>query len=229
MNCKQTMKFTFSNKSFLILLVAVVFFFMSSSVSFAPTKNMMSDSELSDIQGQALFNITQYDSTYGTGSNNVIRIDLGIDLELLAHMDSMKLGYYNNGTNTGWDEDITNFFWGSVDRTVPLKWNGIFLELGFDNIGSNTTRTLNYIDLGTTNATGQITGTMNTINGLMADPGAPNSGILHRQTVGAAKTITFSNEPMSFVFATKYSYTNGVNSENNLNGIFIKIPNYKPL
>ena len=54
-NCKQTKaKFFFLNKIFLVLLTAMVFFFISSSVSFAPTR-VMSDSELSNVDGQTLF------------------------------------------------------------------------------------------------------------------------------------------------------------------------------
>jgi len=64
---KQTIvRLLFSEKIFLALLAGGVFVLLFSSVSFAPTK--MTDSDLNDVQGQALFSITQYtNSTMSSG------------------------------------------------------------------------------------------------------------------------------------------------------------------
>ena len=205
-NCKQTI---------------VMFFFISSSVSFAPTR-LMSDSELSNVEGQALFQISNLGNT-GTGSANVIKIDLGIDLNMFAHMDSFRMGHYDNGSETGWDVDTTNYYWGSSDLTsTPLVFHGMFLELGFDNI-TTATRTLNYLDIGTSSASGTILGSLNTLNGMVATSGTgQNGGVLLRQTASATRTVSFNNWMLSFVFATKYNY----HSSTGLHGIFVKIPNY---
>jgi hypothetical protein len=205
-----------------------MFFFMSSSVSFAPTK-LMSDPELSDTDAQAFFNITQFSAN---GSTNVVHIDLGVQLQLNAHIDSLKMGYYSNQEgNTGWDYDFTNFTWGSTDySTDSLKWNGVFLEFGFDNIATDSTRKLNYIDFGTLSASGPITATLNKVNVMVLNNGATgqNNGIAYRQTAAGTRTIRFNNTVMSFLFASKYNYTSlgTVNTINNLNGIFQKIPSY---
>jgi hypothetical protein len=228
-NRKQIIvKLLFSDKTILTLLICAVLFFIFSSNSYAPTK--MSDSDLSDVSGQiSLFQITQYTSNsafgYDTGSSNVIRLSLNMDMELMAHIGNFKLGYYG-----GWDQDTTNYFWGSVNHTTStLLWKGVFLDLGFENISSNTARALNYIELGTMGATGQVTGTINTINGLVSDHGTgQNQGVLIRATATGTRTIHFNSEVMSFVFATHYRYTDnhGGGVQDGLSGIFIKIPNY---
>ena len=232
-NCKQTIvKLLFSDKTLLTLLTCAVLFFIFSSNSFAPTK-VMSDSDLSDVSGQALFQITQYTNStmapwVGTDSSNVVRLSLNIDMEIMAHIQSFKMGYYNSGGN-GWDQDVTNYFWGSVNHTTStLLLHGLFADFGFDNISNNATRTLNYIEVGSMDTTGQITGTLNTLNGLVSDDGTgQNNGVLVRTTASGTRTVHFSHEVLSFIFATKYRYTdaNGDGTAN-LSGIWTKIPNY---
>lgn len=228
---KQTIvRLLFSEKIFLALLAGGVFVLLFSSVSFAPTK--MTDSDLNDVQGQALFSITQYTNStmssggwVGTGSSNVVRISLGIDMEMNAHIRSFKLGYYDGG----WDQDTTNYFWGGLDHTTsPLKWQGLFVDFGFDNISNNATRTLNYIEIGTMSASGMVRGTINTINGMALSAGTgQNAGVMLRQTASGTRTIHFNNEIMSFVFAARYRYTDEDGEGTpNLSGIFIKIPSY---
>jgi hypothetical protein len=223
-------KLLFPDKFLLVLLAVGIFTLVFSSVSFAPTK--MSDSDLADVEGQALFSITQYTNStmssggwVGTDSSNVVRISLGIDMEMNAHIRSFKLGYYDGG----WDQDTTNYFWGSTDHvTSPLTWTGVFLDFGFDNISDNATRTLNYIEIGTMSASGKITGTINTINGFALSGGTgQNAGVMLRQTASGTRTVHFDNDIMSFVFAAKYRYTDQTGDGTpNLSGIFIKIPSY---
>ncbi|MCX5848818.1 MAG: hypothetical protein NTW65_05170 [Deltaproteobacteria bacterium] len=244
-NCKQTRaKFFFPHKIILVLLaVAAVFLVLPASVS-APTKlpaKVLSDQELSEVSAQSFFTLTELDGTAGCpgtscrgGSPNVIRLDLGVNLVMNAHVESFKMGYYDNGAtgigmdSDGWDMDVVNYFWGGNDYTsgipaTPLAWNGVFLEFGFDNITSNTNRVLNYIELGTAHATGQITGSILTMNGMFASAGTgQNGGVLLRQTAAGVRTIDFSDEILTFVFASKYSY----HSSTGLRGIFNKIPNY---
>lgn len=190
----------------------------------------MTDSELSSVDGQTLFNITEYSGigTYGTGSSNVIHIDLGIDLEIMGWTNSSKFGYWTNGGGaTGWDLDTTTYYYGSNDKvTSPLIWKGVYLEFGFDNISNASTRTLNYIEFGTRHATGRVSGVIGTITGLMSNTGTgQNQGVMMRQTGSASQVTHFSNETLGFVFASKYRYdTFGYNKD--LRGIFQKLPNH---
>jgi hypothetical protein len=222
-NYKQArIKLILRLKNLLILLTVLVFFFVSSSVCFAPTK-LMSDDELSDTTGQALFAITQMNSL--NGSANIIHIDLGLTLTMNALFNSMKMGYYNNsGGNTGWDLDLTSLYLGSTNlSTSPMVMNGVFLEFGFDNISSNA-RTLNYIEVGSMSNSGTLSGAINTINGLIASGGTgQNGGVMLRQTAAGSKTLTFNNQILGYLFAAKYVYNSST-----VNGIFQHIPTYSP-
>jgi len=212
-------KLLFPDKKFLAFLAAAAFFIMSSPVCFAPTKEVMSDLELSNVEGQALINVVE--SSNVNGSTDVIRVNMGIDWTLQAYVGSVKLGYYNNGKTTDWDENITNLFLGSVDRSSSLILSGLYLEVGFDNLSNDATRKLNYIELGTNSATGSVTGTMNTVSALMAaGNGGSNNGVVTRLADGSTKTITFNDETLSLLFTSKYNYS----TSSNLSGIFIKMP-----
>jgi hypothetical protein len=247
MNSKPTrIKLLLLSRGLFVLLTALILLFVSSSTSFAPTKiiddskfdktksinfvekKIMSDDELSATNAQAFFSIAQTSNQYG--SQNVITVNLGVRVDVLAHIDSFKIGYWDNGGN-GWDYDITNFYFGGSNQytsasAVPLVLKGLFLQVGFDNISSSTDRRLNYIDFGTMSASGSITGSLNQLNAMLTTASTgQNNGVMIRQTLGARQTITFTNDRMSFLFASKYNYTdeNG-HTTTNLRGFFQKIP-----
>lgn len=230
-------KLFYPGKIFVALFAGASIILLLASEGFAPTKpTKMSDTDLSDIKGQAsFFKITQFTNSTltpwsGTGSSNIIRLELGLVNKMNAHMRSFKMGYWNNGV-TGWDQDTTNYFWGGFDHSSsPMTWNGIYIDIGFDNFGDNATRTMNYIEIGTMNAQGRITGSLNTINSMVSTNGTgQNDGVLLRQTGSGFRTCHFNSEIMAFVFSTKYIYrANGGNNNTtgNLQGIFIKIPSF---
>ena len=241
MNLKQTRVRPLFFKIFCALFAVTLFVAFSSSTGYAPTR--MSDSELSEIEGQAFFKIEHFPASsefwdvvdpsgapvgrkYNTGSQNVIRISMGIDVEAHAFIESQKMGYYNGG----WDQDHTNFWVGDRSSTGdggPLRLNGLYIDLGYDNIGNAANRTLNYVEIGSMRVTGNVTQTINSINGLIADGTGANNGVMLRQTASGTRVVNFNNEIMSFVFASKYNYESNVGSKNTVvSGIFLKIPSY---
>ncbi|NMC96979.1 MAG: hypothetical protein GYA70_05875, partial [Deltaproteobacteria bacterium] len=220
MNLKQTRVRPLFFKIFCALFAGTLFVAFSSSTGYAPTQ--MSDSELSEIEGQAFFKIEHFPASsefwdvvdpsgapvgrkYNTGSQNVIRISMGIDVEAHAFIESQKMGYYNGG----WDQDHTNFWVGDRSSTGdggPLRLNGLYIDLGYDNIGNAANRTLNYVEIGSMRVTGNVTQTINSINGLIAAGTGANNGVMLRQTASGTRVVNFNNEIMSFVFAAKYQY-----------------------
>ena len=241
MNLKQTRVRPLFFKIFCALFAVTLFVAFSSSTGYAPTQ--MSDSELSEIEGQAFFKIEHFPASsefwdvvdpsgapvgrkYNTGSQNVIRISMGIDVEAHAFIESQKMGYYNGG----WDQDHTNFWVGDRSSTgdgAPLRLNGLYIDLGYDNIGNAANRTLNYVEMGSMHVTGNVTQTINSINGLIAAGTGANNGVMLRQTASGTRVVNFNNEIMSFVFASKYNYESNVGSKNTVvSGIFLKIPSY---
>lgn len=235
-NCKQTIAKLFSWYGTLVVLLTSAIVLFSFSTSFAPTK--MSDAELSDVEAQSLLSIINYTNSaavdfrgdsYWTGSQDVIRIKLGLDLDINAHMQSLKMGYYNNATGvTGWDQDTSNFFWGTTDRQTPLRFTGIYIDFGFDNLTNDASRRLNYIELGTMTASGQVTGSLNTTTSFIYNGTGQNEGVLMRQTASGRRIITFPNTLQAFVFATRYRYDSAGDDATgpNMEGIFQKLPQY---
>ncbi|MGB5217629.1 MAG: hypothetical protein WBN66_04970 [Smithella sp.] len=266
---KQTRaKLFFSGKILISLFAIVLFIGLSSSVSFAPTKinpkaAKMSDSELADIDAQAFFKIEHFASSdlfwttptvdgtytkYNTGSQNVIRISLDMEVQAHGFVEAQRQGYrygWQGATAVaewGWDIDFPNFWAGdrSADGTGrPLVLNGIFLDFGFDNIGVNATRTLNYIEVGSLNASGNVTQTIEKVNGMFAQGGTgTNNGVALRQTASGTRVINFNNVAFSFVFASKYAYKTYNGNEpvdfsgsddiapGHVRGTFVKIPTY---
>lgn len=238
-NYKQILaKLFYPGKVFVALLAGAGIIFLMASEGFAPTKpTKMSDADLSDVKGQAsFFKITQFTNTTltpwnETGSTNVIRLELGLTNKMNAHMAGFKMGYWNNGS-LGWDQNTTNYFWGGFDHSSsPMTWAGIYLDIGFSNFGDNANRHVNYIEIGTMNASGRITGSLNTINSMISTSGTgQNDGLLLRQTGSGFRTCHFNNEIMAFIFATRYRYqaggTCGSPATDNLEGVFIKIPSF---
>lgn len=234
-DCRQTRTRTlFFQKSVLSLLVGILTVLFTSSSCFAPTR--LSDKELSDIDSQAIFAIEYYTGTgtaipfgtsyaYNTGSQTVLRLRLGLDLEMNAFIRSFKLGYYSGG----WDQDVSPYYFGTTNRATPLVWRDAYIDFGFDNFLVASSKTLNYIEVGTPSATGQVSGTLIEVNALQLTGTGTNSGVMLRGTAGGARTISFAGGNMAFIFATKYRYVSRQHTgspTSNLSGIFVKIPDY---
>ena len=193
-------------------------------------------------------------ATYNTGSQNVIRISLDMEVQVHAFVEGQRHGYRlgwqgaaaigDPNPQWGWDIDFTNFYMGdrsSNGTGAPLVLDGIFLDVGFDNLGSNTNRTLNYIEVGSMHTSGNVTQTIEKVNGLFAQGGTgTNNGVALRQTASGTRVLNFNNSVFSFVFANKYAYKTFDGTEHvpvdpdgaggipagYVKGSFVKIPEY---
>jgi len=151
------------------------------SKTFARGMSMMSDNELSDVNGQAGFSkftlIPRPDNKYQ------VRADLDIEVHLWAHIDVMKMGYYFYDGQTGvdvpllgwsaglgsgynWDVDWAGLDFGT--ESSPLKMHGLVIRADFQEINGN--KVLNRFILGSDKVEGSFraddlysfTGLMNT-------------------------------------------------------------------
>lgn len=96
-------------------------------------------------------------------------------------IDSLKMGYYDNGTALGWDQDWSGVSLGS-SNTNPLVFKGLYIEAKFTNIDNSGTRQLEYVKIGTTDLTGPVSAVFNSFSGEIGstvydrvnlNPGAP--------------------------------------------------------
>lgn len=149
----------------------------------------MSDDELSEVTAAGFSSFTLQD--------NVTKAYFNVDTATFTEINSMKMGYYNDGTTTAWDEDWTQVSLGSP--TESLKCKGIYIEASFSSITSSTARTLNSIKVGTPAMTGPITATFNSFSGRVENgSGTPvvYGGITldgHRITGLGTRTIYSNN------------------------------------
>ncbi len=148
----------------------------------------MNDNELSDVTAAGFSSFTMTD--------NVTRAYLNIQAQTFTQIDSLKMGYYNNGTSLGWDEAWTNVSLGSP--TQDLVCNGVYIEANFTNITDNTARTLNSLRVGSPSMTGPISADFNSFSGRIENGGSPGTS----NTLGTPGTLVYEGTRANLGTAT---------------------------
>jgi len=144
----------------------------------------LSDGELSSVTANGFSSFTLSTDTNG---NSLVSLNFsGVTLSTWTEIQSMKMGYYNNGTTTAWDNDWTNVSLGT--QSTDLVAQGLYIKAGFSgDITNPATRQLEYVQIGTTSLTGDVSANFNSFSGTL-DNGVTN---INRTNLGAA-TITSS-------------------------------------
>jgi hypothetical protein len=135
----------------------------------------LSDGELSSVHGAGF-------STFTLEGNTVTLNFSGVTLSTWTEIQSMKMGYYLKGT-TAWDNDWTSVSLGT--SATDLKAAGLYIKAVFSNITDPAARQLEYVQIGTTSLTGDVSANFNSFSGTL-DNGVTN---ISRTNLGAA-TIT---------------------------------------
>jgi hypothetical protein len=143
----------------------------------------MNDEELSDVTAAGFSSFTLTD--------NVTRAYFNVEAQTFTEIQSLKMGYYNDGTTTGWDEDWTNVSLGSSTESLTLK--GLYIEASFSNITDSKARTLNSLKVGTPSMTGPITATFNSFSGRIED-GTGVPVIVGGQSIDGHRIITMGTK-----------------------------------
>lgn len=119
--------------------------------------------ELSDGEMAAVY---AYGFSTFTLTDGVARVDFNnVTLRTWTEISSMKMGYYNNGLTTAWDNDWTAVSLGSSGSDLVAR--GLFIEAKFSNITDSATRQLEYVRIGTTSLTGTVSGAFNSFSGTL--------------------------------------------------------------
>jgi hypothetical protein len=161
--------------------------------SFNCSMVQMNDNELSDVTAAGFSSFILQD--------NLTRAYFNVEASTFTEIQSLKMGYYNDGTTTGWDQDWTGVSLGSSTESLTCK--GLYMEASFSNITNSSTRTLNSIKVGTPAMTGPISATFNSFSGRIEDgTGVPvivggQSIDGHRITTLGTKTIYSNNDEFS--------------------------------
>jgi hypothetical protein len=147
----------------------------------------MNDEELSEVTaaGFSNFNLT----------DDVTKAYFNVEAQTFTEIQSLKMGYYNNG----WDEDWTNVSLGSSTQDLICK--GLYIEAGFSNISTSSTRTLDSFKVGASSMTGPISATFNSFSGRIEDrettPGTVLVPVEGQRLNLGTKTITATNSEFS--------------------------------
>ncbi len=149
----------------------------------------LSDSELSEVRGQALLNLTN------TSLNGLdfTRITLGADIQLSANLGKVRLGEYNYAPRnaSGADIDIPLFRFGRSDggeapRTVSIT--DPYFEFVYRNVGNTATREVLGMRLGFGSIQGELGVQMNAISGsLLVNAGANGTLDSHNDPLGGKR------------------------------------------
>jgi len=141
--------------------------------------SVMNDVELSHITGHGF---TDFSLTTANGLD-VARINLNMQAATYATMDSMKIGHWDAGSGTGWDQDWLGVSMGSESTDMIL--NDFILQAEFTNIDDPAARELKSLTIGYQSVTGELSGNFSSISLL---PGAS------RANEGQA-TYVFDGDP----------------------------------
>jgi hypothetical protein len=166
-------------------------YIMDKQPLFSSSMVELSEEEMSDTvaAGFSQFSI----------QDNVVRAQFNISVQTFTEIESLKMGYYDDGTTgLGWDQNWLNVSLGSA--TTPLVCEGLFLEARFTNISDPTTRTLETLRVGTPSMTGPISADFVSFSGRIASGGVASvEG--HRLNLGT-RTITSTNSEFYMQLST---------------------------
>jgi len=148
----------------------------------------MADEELSEVTGEGFSSFTL--------ENDVARAYFNITAATFTEIDSLKMGYYDDGSSYGWDQDWVGVSLGSASEDLVCK--GLYIEAGFSNIADPDNRALNYLKVGTPDMTGPISANFISFSGHIENP---TDGVLvdgRRLSLGA-RTIYSTNSEFSVI------------------------------
>ncbi len=118
------------------------------------------DEELAEVTGEGYSSFTL--------ENEVARAYFNITTSTYTEIDSLKMGYYDNGSGIGWDENWEGVSLGSASESLVCK--GVYIEAGFSNMTDPATRQLNFVRVGTPSMTGPISANFISFSGRIENP-----------------------------------------------------------
>jgi hypothetical protein len=155
-------------------------YIMDKQQSYNCSMVQMNDNELSDVTAAGFSSFTLTDK--------VTRAYFNLETQTFTEIQSLKMGYYNNDSTTGWDEDWTGVKLGSATEDLVLK--GLYVEAGFTDIANSSgARTLDYFKIGTQHMTGPISATFNSFSGRIED-GFGNPVVFNGTTIDGQRITT---------------------------------------
>lgn len=145
----------------------------------------LSDGEMAAVYAQGFSEFTLTDDT--------VKLNFtGVTLSTWTELSALRMGYYSGG----WDQEWTGT--GTTTGTVSLGTSANdllitapYIEAKFSNIGSATTRQLEYVHIGAKYLTGTITANFSSFIGTIGASSYPTRSNLGVQTITSDGTTGF--------------------------------------
>lgn len=173
-----------------MLVLAMALLMTIAATPVFAAMNELSDEQLHEVTGAGFSSFTLTEGPTET----VARAYFNILARTYTEIDSLKMGYYDDGATLGWDQDWTNVSFGTPDTDLVVR--GFYIEASFSNITDPANRTLNSVKVGTSSMTGTISAEFNSFSGLIRDTGGVDLVNAHRVNLGSA-TITCNGSAFS--------------------------------
>jgi hypothetical protein len=112
---------------------------------------------------------------------------MDIHLETYTEIDSMKIGYYDNGSGPGWDQDWRNVKIGT-SVTDPMLMDGFVFKADFNDLQTASRPTLKRLVIGTNRLAGTMSADIASFTGVynpaINASGAQGGTALTRENLG---------------------------------------------
>jgi hypothetical protein len=158
------------------------------------------EQELSDMTGQAFFNIdrsssSDFDPDIASDQNlDFTKLTFGLDVKTLLTSDLLEFGNYTRDGVDGSDIKINDFALGMIGddgKIIPFEVTDPFIELAFEDV--NGVQNLAGVRLGFGGANGKLTGDIESLTGNInvnivgtAEPIRDSTGWFNRTLLSAA-------------------------------------------
>lgn len=141
--------------------------------------------ELKSLSEKAMRNETAQAGLASFSKNDTsIRMFTDIHLETWTDINSMKIGYYDNGSagGLGWDQNWRNVKIGT-SATDQMKMDGFVFKADFDDLVNTDKPNLKRLVIGTNRLIGTVQANIDSISGVV------NPVILNRSTTDTAPVV----------------------------------------
>ena len=146
------------------------------------------DASMHELSNGEMAAVYAYGFSTFSLTGDVAKIDLpNVTARTWTEIASMKMGYYDRGGTTAWDNDWTNVSLGSSATDLVAK--GIYMEVTFSNISDPANRKLESIRIGTRELTGAVAANFNRFTGTL-----DNNVTTHTRAAFGASTITATDK-----------------------------------
>jgi len=165
-------------------LLAVAFLLLAAGPNPASADlKEMSDNELADITGHGFSQFIH--------SGDMVRADFDVLAKTYTDIATLKMGYWDNGSGQGWDQNWTGVQLGSAAQDIVLR--GFYIEASFNNLSDPVNRQLKSLFIGFNHVSGDLKARFESISQIAVDGTTDNM----RADLGE-RTFRFNDTELRF-------------------------------